>query len=494
MSLHLSLLANTHTMKSILLFTCLTSCLLTLTSAAADDGKEVQAAKPPNILFIFADDMSFETIGAVGKTPCKTPSLDKLMESGTHFSSTYNMGSWSGAVCVASRSMLNSGCFVNRAQAGVTKYPLWSEMMRGAGYKTYMTGKWHVPGSKPPFDVLKDVRGGMPRCKGGYDRPKDMDDYLNGWKPWDKSLGGFWEGGTHWSEVVANNSIEFIEQASKDDQPFFMYLAFNATHDPRQSPKEYIDMYPLESMKVPKNYLPEYPYKDAIGCTKGLRDEKLAPFPRTELAIKVHRQEYFALVSHMDAQIGRILEALKKSGQADNTIVIFTADHGLSVGHHGLLGKQNMYDHSMRVPFFISGPGIKPGVDNKTPIYLQDAMATTLDLAKTEKPEHVEFKSLLPLLKGENETHYDLIYGKYLNKQRMITKGDYKLIIYPTAKKMRLFNTAKDSEEMNDLIDNPEYAPKVAELKADFLKLQKSMGDDLDIDNPKPSKRKKKNH
>jgi len=468
-------------MKRILLSACLASCLLTLASAA----------KQPNVLFIFADDMSFETIGAVGKTACKTPNLDKLMESGTHFSNTYNMGSWAGAVCVASRAMLNTGCFLNRANEGVTKYPLWSELMRGAGYKTYMTGKWHVK-VKPPFDVVKNVRGGMPRCKGGYNRPKDMDDYLNGWKPWDKSLGGFWQGGTHWSEVVANDSIEFIEQASKDDQPFFMYLAFNASHDPRQSPKEYIDMYPLDSIKVPKNYLAEYPYKDAIGCSNGLRDEKLAPFPRTELAVKVHRQEYFALVTHMDAQIGRILEALKKSGQADNTIVIFTADHGLSVGHHGLLGKQNMYDHSMRVPFFIAGPGIKSGGVNKTPIYLQDAMATTLELAKIDKPEHVEFKSLLPLLKGEEENHYDLIYGKYLDRQRMITKGDFKLIMYPKAKKMRLFNTAKDSEEMNDLIENPEYAPKLAELKADFLKLQKAMGDDLDVDQPKPSSRKKK--
>ena len=477
-------------MKFILL-TCLTSGLLTFTSAAADDRKEEQAAKQPNILFIFADDMSFETIGAVGKTQCKTPNLDKLMESGTHFSNTYNMGSWTGAVCAASRAMLNSGCFVNRAEAGVKQYPLWSDLMRGAGYKTYMSGKWHVP-VKPPFDIIKNKRGGMPRCKGGYNRPLSMDDYLNGWKPWDKSLGGYWEGGTHWSEVVANDGIEFIKQASQDDKPFFMYLAFNATHDPRQSPKEYIDMYPLDSMKVPKNFVPEYPDKDAIGCGKNLRDEKLAPFPRTELAVKVHRQEYFALVTHMDNQIGRILEALKKSGQAENTIVIFTADHGLSVGHHGLIGKQNMYDHSMRVPFFIAGPGIKSGVKNASPIYLQDAMPTALDLAKAKKPAHVEFKSLIPLLKGEEKNHYDLIYGKYINFQRMITKGDYKLIMYPKANKMLLFNTAKDSEEMNNLINNPEYAPKLAELKADFYKLQKSMGDTFDVDQPKSSSKKKR--
>jgi len=139
-----------------------------------------------------------------------------------------------------------------------------------------------------------------------------------------------------------------------------MYLAFNATHDPRQSPKEYIDRYPLDRIKLPENFLPQYPHAAKV-CGLGLRDEKLMPYPRTEFAVKVHRQEYFAIVTHMDDQIGRILEALEKSGKADNTYIIFTADHGLAVGHHGFCGKQNMYDHSMRVPFFIVGPDIEAG-------------------------------------------------------------------------------------------------------------------------------------
>jgi len=447
-------------------------------------------SKKPNVLFIFADDLSFEMIGAVGKTQCKTPNLDKLMKQGAHFTNSYNMGAWGGAVCAASRAMLNSGCFVNRAQKGINSYPHWSELMKGAGYSTYMTGKWHVPG-KPRFDVVKDARGGMPKGS-GYNRPKDMDDYINGWKPWDKSQGGFWQGGIHWSEVVANHGIDFLGQAAKDEKPFFMYLAFNATHDPRQSPKEYIDMYPLESIKVPENFLAEYPYKDEIGCSARLRDEKLAPFPRTEFAIKVHRQEYFAIITHMDAQIGRIFDALEKSGKADNTIIMFTADHGLSVGHHGLVGKQNMYDHSMRVPFIISGPGVKADTAHTMPIYLQDAMATSLELAGIEKPKHVEFNSLLPLLKGEKKVQYDRIYGKYINSQRMIAKGDYKLIMYPTAKKMRLYNTTKDPEEMTDLANNPEYSAKMASLKKEFLQLQKDMADTLDVDNPKPPKPRKK--
>jgi arylsulfatase A-like enzyme len=320
-----------------------------------------------------------------------------------------------------------------------------------------------------------------------------MDEYLNGWKPWDTTQGGYWVGGTHWSEVVANNGIDFIEQAIADDQPFFMYIAFNATHDPRQSPKEYIDMYPLDSIEVPEDFMENYPYDEEIGCdpTK-LRDERLMPSPRTEFAVKVHRQEYFAIATHMDAQIGRIIDALEKSGKADNTYIIFTADHGLSVGHHGLVGKQSMYDHSMRVPFFISGPGIQANQSFDMPIYLQDAMATTLDLAQIEKPSYVEFNSVVPLIRGEKTVQYDFIYGKYMNFQRMIQKGDYKLIMYPYAKVSLLFNLAKDPLEMNDLASNPEYASKLAELKMNFIGLQKTMGDDLDVDHP-PVLRQKRN-
>ena len=136
----------------------------------------------------------------------------------------------------------------------------------------------------------------------------------------------------------------------------------------------------------------------------------------------------------------------------------------------------------MKVPFFISGPGIKKGSEFKMPIYLQDSMATALEIAKSEKPAHVEFNSVLPLIRGEKKVQYPEIYGKYINSQRMIAKGDYKLIMYPAAKKVRLFNTAKDPEEMNDLADDPKFKDIRTNLKADFLKLQKQMDDKLDVD------------
>jgi len=450
-------------------------CLLSLAGVA-------QAAPKPNILFIFADDMSYETVGAYGMLDIDTPHLDTLVERGITFSHAYNMGSWSGAVCVASRAMLNTGRFVWRAkQTNVKEFAeenrMWSQRMQKAGYRTFMTGKWHVHvDAESIFDVAQNVRGGMPKqVPEGYDRPKDEADYATGWKPWDPKHGGFWEGGTHWSEVVANDGIKFLEQAAKDDKPFFMYIAFNAPHDPRQAPKEYIDRYPLDRIKLPENYLEEYPYAEAI-CGKRLRDERLIPYPRTEFAVKVNRQEYFALITHMDDQIGRVLEALEKTGQADNTYIVFTADHGLAVGRHGLVGKQNLYDHSVRVPFLVVGPDVKAGATIDAPIYLQDVMPTSLELAGTNL-DGVEFESLLPLLSGQKKTSYGEVYGAYLNRQRMIIKDDWKFLWYPTAGVERLFNLKKDPFEKNDLASNPEQAPRLRRMRAALAKLSEDMDD-----------------
>ncbi len=259
-----------------------------------------------------------------------------------------------------------------------------------------------------------------------------------------------------------------------------MYLAFNAPHDPRQSPKEYVDKYPLDRISVPKNFLPEYPYKEDIGAGTDLRDEKLAPWPRTEYAVKVHRQEYYAIITHMDAQVGRILDALDKSGKTDNTYIFFTADHGLAVGHHGLMGKQNMYEHSLRPPLIVAGPGLPPGKKIDTPVYLQDIMPTSLELAQVSIPPHVEFRSLLPLIRGERDIQYDVIYGAYRDdQQRMVLQGDYKLIYYPQIDKTLLFDLKQDPLEMHDLADSPQLATRRQQLTEQLHRLQKQMEDPL---------------
>jgi len=445
-------------------------------------------AEKPNILFIFADDQCYETVHALGHDLIETPSLDRLVNEGLTFTDAYNQGSWTGAVCVASRTMLNTGRFLWRAQrvgraaeqerqAG----RFWSEYLKSAGYDTYMTGKWHVAANpEAAFDFVRNVRGGMPnQTPEGYNRP--IEGQPDPWSPFDPKFGGYWKGGTHWSEVLGDDGVAFIEQAAGREKPFFMYLAFNAPHDPRQSPKEYVDKYPLEKVDVPVDFLPEYPYKDAIGCGRGLRDEKLAPFPRTHYAVKVNRQEYYAIITHMDAQVGRILDALDKSGKADTTYVFFSADHGLAVGHHGLMGKQNLHEHSMRMPLMVTGPDVPKGQRSNTPVYLQDIMPTTLELAGVERPPHVQFKSLMPLIRGEDVKPHDAIYGGYLNLQRSVRVDDFKLILYPKIGKVLLYNLREDPREMHDLAGEPGSKPVVKRLFAKLLELQEETGDSLDL-------------
>ena len=474
-----------------LLFLCAILTATVALESPTSAAEETKTPSQPNILFIFADDMAFDAVHAFGCDEIETPNLDRLASYSTNFRYTYNQGAWHGAVCVASRCMLNTGRFLWHAQKVDNKKAAkgeiaagryWAQYMKAAGYDTYMTGKWHVKAPvEEVFDVVADERPGMPnQTPQGYNRP--IEGKPDVWKPWDKKFGGYWKGGKHWSEIVGDHAIEFLDRAKGRKSPFFMYIAFNAPHDPRQSPKEYVDKYPLEKISLPKSSLPEYPFKDVMGCPKGLRDEALAPFPRTEYAVKVNRQEYYAIITHMDAQLGRILDALEASGKAKDTVIFFTADHGLAVGRHGLMGKQNQYDTSVRVPMLVAGPGVPKNKRIDAPVYLQDIMPTALELAGVEKPEQVEFQSLLPLIQGKKDRTYDAIYGAYTPKhQRMISQDGYKLILYPNGKIARLYHVAEDPEELTDLADSPDSKPIMKRLFAKLLELQKETGDVLDL-------------
>lgn len=446
--------------------------------------------QPPNILFIFADDQSYHTIYETGNREIVTPTLDELARQGTVFTTAYNMGGWHGAICIASRTMFNTGRYLWRAHSLeneldtlASRGQLWSKEMEKLGYDTYFTGKWHVNLDPAAiFQQVGSVRGGMPgQVPEMYDRPLDENDWE--WTPWDTAFGGFWEGGMHWSEVVAHETMEFLDQAADSENPFFMYIAFNAPHDPRQSPREYVEMYPLEEIALPENYLPEYPFKDEIGCSAGLRDEKLAPFPRSEYAVKVHRQEYYAIISHMDTQIGHILDKLEATGQAENTYIFFSADHGLSVGQHGLLGKQNMYDHSLRPPMIVVGPDIPKGEKREMAVYLQDIMPTAIEYGRGEVPDWVEFNSLKSFIDGKRQqSYYPEVYGAYMDLQRMIRVDDHKLIVYPYAGVRKLFNLAEDPLETTDLASLPEQQDRIRSLFGKLRELQVEMGDTLDLE------------
>ena len=203
--------------------------------------------------------------------------------------------------------------------------------------------------------------------------------------------------------------------------------------------------------------------------------------PRTEHAVQVHRQEYYAIITHLDAQIGRVLDALEQSDRAGNTWVFFTSDHGLAVGQHGLLGKQNLYDHSVRVPFLVAGPGVPTGQRVTEPIYYQDVMPTTLELAGVKPPEHVAFQSLLPILHESAPSQYPSVYTAYLDLQRAVTRDGWKLIGYPTIRKVRLYHVADDPRELRDLAEDPRQLRRMHSLLAELRRWQRETNDPLDL-------------
>ena len=261
-----------------------------------------------------------------------------------------------------------------------------------------------------------------------------------------------------------------------------MQVFYDAAFARLEDALAYLDKYPLARIQVPVNFQREYPHKDSIGCGPDLRDEKLAPFPRTAHAVKTHRREYYALITHLDAQIGRILDELDRSGLAKNTWIFFSADHGLAIGHHGLFGKQNLYDHSVRVPFIVAGPGAPAGQRLNASIYLQDVMPTTLELAGVAPPTQVEFHSLLPLLRGEQTaTNYPAVYGAYLQLQRSVTFDSWKLILYPQARVARLYHLAADPHEMHDLAGEAKEAGRKKQLFDRLTALQQQFDDPLDL-------------
>jgi choline-sulfatase len=443
----------------------------------------------PNFLFMIADDLAYRAIHALNNPEVHTPNLDRLAASGCAFTHAFHQGSWSGAVCVPSRTMLNTGLTTFRAQQRDDQVPTWGQTLGAAGHDTYICGKWHL---SPPmlgrsFQELGPIGPAMfistPENGWAYNRPS----LGNTWQPDDESLRGHWlhtglwrnavpDSIEHACSIFADTASEFLRnKLAHRDNPFFMYVGFNSPHDPRQAPKEFLDLYPQEKIEIPPNYLPEHPFDQGDAR---VRDELLAPFPRSKEAVQLHRREYYALITYMDAQIGRILDALDQSGRAASTYIIFTADHGLAVGEHGLMGKQNLYDCSVRMPLFIAGPGIPRGRVVDELVYQHSLFATTCELAGIPVPPSVEFPSLVPLLHGNTALH-DAVFCRYIGFQRSVRTTHYKLIVYPEANRVQLFDVVQDPWETRNLADDPSLAGVKRELWSRLLAFQKELDDPL---------------
>ena len=429
-----------------------------------------QPAKKLNVLFLFADDMRADTIAAWGNPHIKTPHLDALVRRGFSFRGNYIFGSNNGAVCVPSRAMLMSGKTWFEIDAPTLKDTrLLPELLKGNGYVTFGTGKWHNGQASwlRAFQRGKTVMfGGMSDHTKVPVRDLGADGKLTAERVGEKFS----------SELFADSAIDFLRQQD-GKQPFFAYVAFTAPHDPRQPPLPYREAYYRSLPPLPVNFLPQHPFDN--GMVKDLRDENLAAWPRTEKIIRDQLAEYYGLITHMDEQIGRILAALQKSGQADNTLVIFAADNGLALGSHGLLGKQSVYEHSMRTPLIVAGPGIPKGKMTRAFTYLFDLFPTLCDVLGVNAPTDLAGETLRPLWEGKKARVRDSVFLPFQDIQRAVRDERWKLIAYPKIGHLQLFDLQTDSYETRNLIDRPEHAPHVARLQSLMNQWQTRVGDTL---------------
>ena len=424
----------------------------------------------PNVLFVFTDDQRFDTLGALGNDEIRTPNLDELVRTGVTFTHAHIAGSTVPAVCICSRAMLLQGRDLWRAPRDCAEgLATWPETMARAGYATYGIGKWHNGAAS----FARGFGGGAKVFFGGMSdhRRVPVHDFdPEGRYPKDRQ----YVGKEFSSELFSGAAVRFLE-AYEGEAPFFLYVAYTAPHDPRTPPDAYRGMYDAERLRLPENFMPRHPFDNG---ELEIRDERLLPWPRTPEAVRAEIAAYYGMISHADAQIGRILEALERAGHADNTIVIFAGDNGLGVGQHGLLGKQNLYEHSVRVPLVIRAPGASPaGARASGLCYLHDLFPTVCDLAGVTIPDTVESRSLAPVVRDPSRKGRKAVFAAYRDVQRMVRTERWKLIWYPAIRKVQLFDVAADPKELEDLSERGEHADTLGELKARLAAWQAETGD-----------------
>ncbi|MCA9008842.1 MAG: sulfatase-like hydrolase/transferase [Planctomycetaceae bacterium] len=464
---------------------------LLATAAIADD------VRRPNILFIIADDQSpFDLKIYNPASSLQTPALDRLAAEGMVFDGAYHMGSFSGAVCTPSRHMVMCGRTVwhlpiSPGAKSHSRCPDQLELQtipavfNRAGYDTMRTCKQgnSYEAANAQFTIRHDAtkRGG------------------------DDETGSAWH-----AEQVLNYLHD--RESQQDRNPFLIYFGFSHPHDTRDGKPELLAKYGAvnhtdqaslppahpNAPALPVNYLPAHPFHHGH---PDLRDEVAVSGVwehRDERTIRNEVGRQFACSENIDVQIDRVLKKLDAMGELDNTWIFYTADHGMAIGRHGLQGKQNLYQHTWRVPLIVKGPGIPPGSRVEGNVYLLDVLATLCEIASIPAPETSEGISFKSILMGMQQQTREVLYGAYSGGtkpgMRCVRKGDWKLIKYDVldgqVRETQLFNLKENPEEFLkehhnaavtnlthvvpavhqvNLATDPRYADRLAEMEGLLL-------------------------
>ena len=440
----------------------------------------VREGSRPNILFFFTDDQRFDTLNALGNERISTPTMDSWIERGTAFTQAHIMGGTSPAVCMPSLAMLMTGRYLFHLEAQGQGIPsdhvLLGEHLQANGYRTFGTGKWHNgPSSyaRSFSDGAEIFFGGMedhwnvPACdydpSGEYgERPIVESPFTSNTVSWRRV--DHVTAGKHSSELFCEAAIDFLD-GYDDDAPFFMYISFMAPHDPRTMPRQFLEMYDPKEVALPPNFMQRHPFDNGDLL---IRDELLAAHPREESEIRRHLAEYYAMISHADAQMGRVMDKLREKGLEDDTIIVFAGDNGLALGQHGLMGKQSLYDHSVRVPLVFCGPGVPEGVRSKARCYLLDIYPTLCELTGLPQPQTVDGTSLVNAMNDGDDRVRETLYCAYKELHRSVRDDRHKLIEYVVQgeRHTQLFDLVDDPWETRNLAFEAEHSETLERLRA----------------------------
>jgi arylsulfatase A-like enzyme len=446
----------------------------------------------PNILFFFTDDQRFDTIRALGNHEILTPNLDALVQMGTTFTHAHIPGGTSPAVCMPSRAMLATGRTLfhlqGEGQAIPNDHTTLGECLRGGGYETFGTGKWHngcasfarsfSSGDEIFFNGMWDHwnvptyhfdPGGEYAARTPY-----TTDFFHSNQVLYQACDHI-QPGRHSTDLFSETAMNFIQKYDRRS-PFFAYVSLMAPHDPRTMPRRYREMYAAEDISLPANFQPEHHID--TGDLR-VRDELLAAFPRQPHEIQRHIAEYYAMITHLDDTLGRLLNRMADQRLLDDTIIVFAADNGLAVGQHGLMGKQSLYDHSVRVPLIFSGPGIPKGQKSDALVYLLDIFPTLCDLSGVEIPESVEGQSLAGCIEDPAAAGREWLYLAYGQSIRGVTNGVHKLIEYSAGgeRATQLFNLQADPAETHNLTDDAGQGERIGQMRAKMAQLRDEWDD-----------------
>ncbi len=449
--------------------------------------------KKPNIVFFFTDDQRFDTIGGLNNPAVETPNLDRLIERGTAFNNAYIMGGSSGAVCMPSRGMLHTGRSLyhiqGRGESLDPEHTTLGQTLQASGYTCFGTGKWHNgtaafarsfnSGAEIFFGGMND-HWNVPACdfdpNGEYlTKPKinnPNSDNVVSWHHCDHITAG-----KHSTDLFADAACDFLRQHDTGQNPFFSYISFMAPHDPRSMPSEFLKNYDPNSVELPENFMPQHPFDN--GWMTG-RDEQLADFPRTKSEVQQHLAEYYAMITHLDTAVGRVINTLVEKGILNETIIIFAGDNGLAVGQHGLMGKQNLYDHSIHVPLIMAGPNIPSGQQRDALVYLIDIFPTLCKLLELPIPKTVEGINLCSTFDNPRKKVRDYLHFAFQEVQRGIRDQEYKLIEYMVDghhRKTQLFDIVHDPREMKNLANDETYSDILKTLRNELKRWQTTYGD-----------------